>query len=321
MLERQTYFEKVTNLLVHLKSKVELLNPINLTDINICSENFYRDFLNLMFEYELENINIVEQNSAAIDLGDEKNRIAFQVTSTSDLSKARKTVKAFTNKKLNEKYMRLVILIITTKKEYKIKHVGEEKVYQLDTKEDIWDISTLLKHIYNLSLEKIKKIHDFLKKEIKYTLDQTLEKETQTFMSLIKLLSDDSQPSAGIGFIKEPDPEYKIHKRFADYGDFLTESYLALYTEYGQVLNDIMLLSDIGYTRIRRLALHLNKISDDILTECNGDAKKALEVIVEKYKKMLSENGIEYDEGAIRFFLIKQLIECNVFPNKEVIHD
>ena len=95
MIERQTHTNKIIELLSFLKNKVELSNPINLTDVNIYSENFYRDFLNLLYGYKLQNINIIEQNAAAIDLGDEEKKIAFQVTSTSDFSKT-KVVKAYT---------------------------------------------------------------------------------------------------------------------------------------------------------------------------------------------------------------------------------
>lgn len=320
MMERQTYTDKIIELLSFLKVKVELSNPINLTDVNIYSENFYRDFLNLVYGYKLRNINIIEQNATAIDLGDEEKKIAFQITSTSDLSKTKKTVAAFINKKLYEKYDRLVILNITTKANHRDNHVGDQAAYQLNTKEDIWDISNLIKDINDLSLNRIKEICTFLKNEIKFNSDQTLAKEIQTFMSLIGYLSDECQPSAGNGFLEAPDPNGKIHKRFADHSDFLTREYQNLYIEYGQVLTDVMQQSDIGHTRVRRLGLHLMTTSDSVLTSCNGDAKNALEALVEKYKSILSENKVEYDESAIKFFLVDQLIRCNVFPNKEKKH-
>lgn len=319
-MERQTHTDKIIELLSLLRVKVELSNPINLTDVNIYSENFYRDFLHLLYGYKLQNINIIEQNSTAIDLGDEEKKVAFQVTSTSDLSKTKKTVAAFISKKLYEKYDRLVILNIATKANHRNNHVGDQATYQLDTKEDIWDISNLIKDVNDLSLERIKEICTFLKNEIKVPSDQSSAKEIQTFISLIEYLSDESQPSAGNGFLEAPDPDGKINKRFADHSEFLTEEYQNLYTEYGQVLTDVMQQSDIGHTRVRRLGIHLKNNSDNVLTSYNGDAKKAIEALVEKYKGILSNNGSEYDESAIKFFLLDQLIRCNVFPNKEKRH-
>ncbi len=316
-MERQSYIDKIIERLSFLKSKVELSTPLNFTDINIHSENFYRDFLNLLYGYKLENINILETNAEAIDLGDEKQKLAFQVTSTSDLSKIRKTVASFIKKKLYEKYETLVIINITKKSKYRVRHVGNENVFQLDTNEDIWDISNIIKDINDLKLDKIKSIYEFLKEQISFAADAILAKEICTFMSLIGYLSDDNHPSAGVGFIEEPDPDGKINKRFADHSEFLKNEYVQLYEEYGQVLQDVMEQSDLGHTRIRRLSLHLKTFSDKVLTEQTGDAQDALTVLVQHYEDLLSVNGAEHDTPSIRFFLVDQLIKCNVFPNKE----
>ena len=101
VLNRKKNLDKITELLAYLKSQVEISNPNNFTDINIHSENFYRDFLNLIFEYDLKNINIDDQNAAAIDLGDKANKFAIQVTATSALDKVRSTVSKFVDHNLD----------------------------------------------------------------------------------------------------------------------------------------------------------------------------------------------------------------------------
>ena len=72
MLTRQEYQQSMISSLAWLSKEVELSNKINFTDVNVYSENFYRDLLNLALGYQLTNINIQEPNAAAIDLGDEK---------------------------------------------------------------------------------------------------------------------------------------------------------------------------------------------------------------------------------------------------------
>lgn len=89
---------------------------------------------------------------------------------------------------------------ITTKANHRDTYVGDQATYQLVTKEDIWDISNLIKDINDRSLENIQEIYAFLNNEIKFTSDRTLAKEIQTFMSLIGYISDENQPSAGNGF-------------------------------------------------------------------------------------------------------------------------
>ena len=82
-------------------------------------------------------------------------------------------------------------------------------------------------------------------------------------------------------------------------------------------MGDVRDHADLGAVKLRRLSLHLKTFSDKILTEHGGDAKKALSILEEIFGKRLSDSGLHYDGSAVRFFLIDELIKCNVFPNKE----
>jgi hypothetical protein len=106
-MERQKYIDSILERLMFLKSKVETSTKLNLTDTNIHSENFYRDFLNLLYGYNLENLNTIQLNTAGIDLGDVQSKIAIQVTSTSSLSKTNSTVETFIKNELYKTYDRL----------------------------------------------------------------------------------------------------------------------------------------------------------------------------------------------------------------------
>ena len=180
-LNRKTDLDRITEILSYLKSQVELSNPSNFTDINIYAESFYRDFLNLIFGYELSNINIIEPNSAAIDLGDKVSNIAVQVTSTSDLSKIKQTVAKFIGKNLHEEYDRLVILNISMKKNYRTKTVGEQEKYELDTTKDVWDFSNLIKKIGDKGVDEISAIKIFLEGQATIDNVETVATEILTF--------------------------------------------------------------------------------------------------------------------------------------------
>lgn len=316
-LKRKENMDRITEILSYLKSQVELSNPSNFTDINIYAENFYRDFLNFTFGCELTNINIIEPNSAAIDLGDEAAKFAVQVTSTSDLAKAKKTVSKFNEKNLHKKYDRLVILNISMKKNYRTKTVGDSKKYELDTSKDIWDISDLIKVIGDKDVGEISAVRLFLEGQVTLETLETIAVEIQTFQGLIGMLSDENHPAAGEGFIEEPDPKGKIEERFSEHTDYLKSEFKDLYTEYGDVLADVFLHQDLGQVKLRRLRLHLKIESDQELTNFGGNAKQALENLVISFEKRLATSGVKYDSSAIRFFLVDELIRCNVFPNKE----
>ena len=74
---------------------VKLRNAVNYTDINRTAENLALRLLNTAYDYNLKNLNWDQYNYPAVDLGDQKRGIAFQVTASDDLKKIRDTVEKF----------------------------------------------------------------------------------------------------------------------------------------------------------------------------------------------------------------------------------
>jgi hypothetical protein len=64
------------------------------------------------------------------------------------------------------------------------------------------------------------------------------------------------------------------------------------------------------------IADFLRDESDIILTKENNNAKLALHSLVELFYDKLSEKGVVFNKQAIKFYLLDELIKCNVFPNK-----
>ncbi|QDV56414.1 hypothetical protein Mal33_24040 [Rosistilla oblonga] len=100
-MNRQKLIDEISEQLAILTHKIKLQNGLNLTDLNIHAENFFRDFLNLLHGFSLCNCNADNQNAATIDLRDDENRIAIQVTSNSQRAEgdthntSRRTFKAW----------------------------------------------------------------------------------------------------------------------------------------------------------------------------------------------------------------------------------
>ena len=118
-MKRQKLIDEISEQLAILTHKIKLQNGINLTDLNIHAENFFRDFLNLLHGFQLRNCNAENPNEAAIDLRDEANRIAIQVTANSRREKIQSTVDAFCAQGSNEEYDRLIILLLSEGKSYR----------------------------------------------------------------------------------------------------------------------------------------------------------------------------------------------------------
>ena len=146
MLNRENYIKQISKNLALLSGEIKLLSSINLYDINIVAEDFYSDLLNLIYGYDLKNKNRVEKNAVAIDLYDNKNKIAIQVTCDNDSKKIHHTIKEFISNEYYRYYDRLVVLILTEKKKYSVNFDTEGK-FQFDKKEDIWDTTDIIKYI------------------------------------------------------------------------------------------------------------------------------------------------------------------------------
>ena len=153
--------------LAHLKAQISLSKSENLTDINIYSENFFRDFLNKVYNLNLDNANAETANYPSIDLQDKKSGLAIQVTSTSAKSKLVKTVNSFISNKLFEDFDKLKILILSEKKNYQTDKLGDPSLFQLDVKADVWDFGDIISEINDKKTSEIVEISKFLRNEIK----------------------------------------------------------------------------------------------------------------------------------------------------------
>ena len=164
MLNRQNVSENIIERIYILNNFIKKSGKLNLNNINIHAENFYRDLLNILFNYELKNENPDNPNAKAIDLADDKNKIAIQITSNNNIEKIKNTVKGFVELKLHEMY-ELKVFIIGDKKDYKIKQIKYEN-FIFNIKKNVWDNNKLNKIIMDKSLGVLNEISEFLDQEI-----------------------------------------------------------------------------------------------------------------------------------------------------------
>ena len=184
--------------------------------------------------------------------------------------------------------------------------------------DDVWGVSDLLRIIGDLSTEQLERCCIFLRRELRLT-EPRRSNEVDTLVRLIEVLSA-SEDCLSVGEHREdPDPAGKIRDRFAEYAGFLQHQYVSLHELYGRAYEEVNKYSDLGHVRVRKLQLYLMNWSDQILSECRGDPKTALQVLTERVLVMMGASEAGFDEGAIRYFLVAQLIACNVFPNKRPI--
>lgn len=320
-MNKEVYLKNIAENLALLSREVSILNAVNLYDINIIAEDFFPGLLNLIYGYELKNANHLEKNAPAIDLIDQKNRIAVQVTSDNSSTKIKHTIEEFNKSQAYHLYDRLVVLILTQKKKYS-SNFDTQGLFSFEKARDIWDVEKLIKDIRELETAQIKNVSDYLSEELYnkyYSVRETQAGEVDTIIDLIEYISQHRKVNKD----RETtvDPEYKIYKRFKNFADKLITEYTTLYTIYGEALNIVNETLGIDEAQDIIIMFYLQDISVQFLEEEHDNPIAALNKLVTYFEEKLSINGKKYDCSAIKFYLVNEMIKCRVFPNERSEYD
>ena len=163
-LEKSQY--KIRELMTRFVTEIKVAGAMDKTDINRVSENVLVPLLSEIYEHtELKNLNVDRSNFPAIDLGDEKTGIVYQITSTANSRKIKNTLQKFVKHKLYEKYDHLIVYILKEKqKRYQGRGFDEiiQDKFSFDKERDILDYRDLLKEISGFSLDKLRVIESIL---------------------------------------------------------------------------------------------------------------------------------------------------------------
>lgn len=161
------YKQRIADKLAYLESKLKLYGKMSLFDENHAMEDVVCRLLNLVFSYELENLNGQNYDHPAVDLGDKKRGIAVQVTSNSRREKIAYTLEAFDKAGLGDTYHRVVVFILGSQEKYR-KGFHCESV-EFDPERDIMDFGTLQQRIDTCDPEVLKKVYDYLEQEFPFS--------------------------------------------------------------------------------------------------------------------------------------------------------
>lgn len=137
-MKRSTNQEKFLDTLIRLNTKIEELGKINILNNHIYSEYFFRDLLNIVYGYSLENHNKKQKNAPAFDLIDNTNKIIIQVTATCKKQKIEDTLKKeYLTNKMEEGYRLKFIFIGNQNNNIKNKNFSNPHNILFDIKKDI----------------------------------------------------------------------------------------------------------------------------------------------------------------------------------------
>jgi len=284
MYTRTSHLSAAGRSLVILADYLRLSSSQGLTDANRISEDFFCGLLNMLFGYNLKNLNAQNKNQPAVDLGDAVKKISFQITIDSSSGKINETLKKFDAHNLKKDYDRVVVLIIGNKqRRYSATFVS--KTISFSPEKDIWDLEDLMGTIRNCDSTKLAAVADYLEKELDAKIegssidptrisDEDIRKVLQAVSDFVK---NDSANLSG---------ESKITKRKKDF------------IEEKNTLNNIS--TTLFNREIKRSLIYSKTIENFLKNPINRAYKEmyfvATNTIQEIYKNRLADktaNGIE----------------------------
>lgn len=185
-MNRSYLFTYIEERLTTLSTRINLRGKLNILDLNIYSENFFAELINLIFNYQLINMNAVKQNVEGIDLIDNTNKIIVQVSSTCTKQKIESSLK----KDIFLKYPGYRFKFISISKDasdLRKKTFDNPHKVLFDSIDDIIDLSTILKVILGKTIAEQEVLYEFTRRELGNEVD--IVKMDSNLATIINILS------------------------------------------------------------------------------------------------------------------------------------
>ncbi len=184
--------EKIIDLLLQFSTEVKDKGKLKLADINIISEDVLVPILSIVYDTELKNLNEEKANYPGIDLATDKHftfagakkKIAFQITSTNNITKIKKTLNQYVKKQFYDSFDEIYIYnLIEKQASYQQESINEVNTiidgkFEFDLTKHVIDRTDLEKKIAKLQpIAKIEKIHKLLEDQFVYRKKSLLSLE------------------------------------------------------------------------------------------------------------------------------------------------
>lgn len=188
-MNRSYYFNYIEEKLHLLGLRIAQRGKINILDLNIYSETFFADLLNILLNLELKNLNVFKQNVEGIDLVDYKNKTIAQVSSTCTKQKIENSL----SKEIFEEFAGYSFKFISIAKDatkLKSDSFANPHGALFSPSEDIIDIGTILNIVLNMPIDNQKALYEFVKKELGAEID--IVKVDTNLATIINILASEN---------------------------------------------------------------------------------------------------------------------------------
>jgi tetratricopeptide (TPR) repeat protein len=178
-MNRSYYFSYIDEKLHVLAYRIETNGKLNMLNLHLHSENFYMHFLNLLYGFQLKNLNGTIQNVEAIDLIDDDNKLIVQVSATAT---KRKVEDSLSKESIGEYADYNFFFISLSKDTSKLRKLNFKNPFSIsfDPELNIFDITSILRKVSELTAPQQEEIYKFIKNELGGSEVETFSKRTLT---------------------------------------------------------------------------------------------------------------------------------------------
>lgn len=319
-MERQRYFNYISGKLTALACRIEVEGKLNILDLHIHAEDFYRDFLGLLFGWRLKNMNSENQNVEAIDLVDDTNKLIVQVSATNTKEKINHSLSKDVSKYTD--YIFKFISIARSADALRDKTYKTPNRIAFDPKNDIYDVVSLLKIIQHLSIDKLEEVYIFINKELCGNIDSSTIDSDLT--AVIQILS---QTDLSTDNIIRLNNEFEIDNKI-EYNHLSTESKDVIrdYCLYQNIVGKIYAAFD--KEGMNKSLFVLNRIRGIYITykgtlegdELFGKIRECVkrEIYDSPNRGNLTKEAIEMCADVV---IVDAFIRCKIFENPQGYQD
>jgi hypothetical protein len=315
-MNRTKYYDYIEEKLHILAARIDTGGKLNMLGLHMHSENFYMHLFNVIYGYNLENLNDRLQNVEAIDLVDHGNKIIIQVSSTNTKQK----IESALSKNIMRKYLGYTfkfISIANNAANLRKKSFVNPHGISFDPSVDIYDIISILSKILSMDPSEQKMVYEQIKKELGGEID--VVKLDSNLATIINILAKEKWDEANksdrlIRF----EVDRKISYNDLDLAKDTIDEYVlyhgrvdAKYSEFDSLGDN---KSNSVLATMKRTYLKLKHI---------GNADEVFYSVIEEVKNkiLVSANYIHIPidelELCVDILVVDAFIRCKIFENPE----
>lgn len=320
-MQRKNYFDYVEEKLAILSIRVKNRGKLNILDVHLHSENFYRDFINLLYGWSLENANNRLQNVEAIDLIDDSEKLIVQVSATATKAKinkslSKKTIEEYAKKGYTFKFVSIAENASSLRQE----EYNNKYNINFEPSKDILDIFRLEKDILNLNSKELEDIYQFIKAELGNMPDSMqFNSDLTTIINILAEVNlDENEP---LGNINMFEIDKKIEFNGLDIAALIIDDYKIF---YNQVEKKYKEFDKMGLNKSMLVLQSLKKMYIDALLKKKYENNDLLFVgLIDEVKEIVSKSSNyseiskEALEACASLLVVDAFMRCKIFKNPE----